>query len=193
MFKKLLVLLMALITSIAFAAVDVNSADATQLDSVKGIGPALSAKIVAARNSGKFKDWVDFVERVPGVGEKSAAKLSAAGLTVNGATFNGIPATPAAAKVEKAAKAVKTDPAPAAAPAPVAKAPPAPAPAPAAMTPPPEAPAKLSKAEKAAAAKQAKADKAAEKAQAKADAKAAKAEAKAAKASSAADAVAKKK
>jgi len=101
MLKKLSALVLALFASVSFAAVDVNSADATQLDSVKGIGPAMSAKIIDARKAGPFKSWTDFVDRVKGVGEGNAAKLSSAGLTVNGVTFTGMaapkaPATPAA-------------------------------------------------------------------------------------------------
>jgi competence protein ComEA len=180
MFKKLLVLLMALVTSIAFAAVDVNSADATQLDGVKGIGPVLSAKIVAARKSGNFKDWNDFVQRVPGVGDKSAVKLSAAGLTVNGSTFNGVPAAaaaPAVPKPEKVSKAAApvVPATPAAPPATMTMAKPAAAPAPTAIA--SAASAKPTKAEKAAAAKEAKAEKAAKKAEAKAAKAASKAEA----------------
>lgn len=177
MFKKLMVLLMALLTSIAFAAVDVNSADASQLDGVKGIGPAISAKIVAARKNGNFKDWNDFVQRVPGVGEKSAAKLSAAGLTVNGVSFNGMPAattTPAAPRGKKPAAEPMTPAAPAIKPA--VPAAPAAVVVPAAASKPSKAEKAAAKAEKATAAKEAKAEKAAKKAQAKADAKAAKAD-----------------
>jgi competence protein ComEA len=50
-----------------------------------------------ARNSAKFKDWADFTSRVKGIGDKRAAKLSEAGLTVNGAAFKGA-AAPAAEK-----------------------------------------------------------------------------------------------
>jgi competence protein ComEA len=107
--------------SMSFAAVDVNKATAAELDSVKGIGPAISAKIVAERAKGQFKDWNDMITRVNGIGEGSAKKLSEGGLTVGGKAFAGSPAKseakladakPAAAKDAKpaAADAAKTDP-----------------------------------------------------------------------------------
>jgi len=69
MLKKIAALLMALFTALAFAAGDVNTADATQLDSVKGIGLAIAGKIAAERKKAPFKDWDDLVARVGGVGE----------------------------------------------------------------------------------------------------------------------------
>jgi competence protein ComEA len=78
--------------SMSFAAVDVNKATAAELDSVKGIGPAISAKIVAERAKGQFKDWNDMITRVNGIGEGSAKKLSEGGLTVGGKAFAGSPA-----------------------------------------------------------------------------------------------------
>ena len=106
MLKKLLVLLAALYASLAFAAADVNSATAADLDAVKGIGPALSARIIDARTQGgAFKDWNDLLARVKGIGEKSAAKLSTEGLTVNGSTYPGAPAK-AAPAVRSGAAAV---------------------------------------------------------------------------------------
>lgn len=77
-------------------AVDVNRATQAELESVKGIGPALSGKILEARKTGAFRDWNDMVERVQGVGPGSAARLSEAGLTVGGQPFAGAKA-PAAA------------------------------------------------------------------------------------------------
>lgn len=73
----------------AAAAVDVNRASVAELESVKGIGPALSAKISAARQQAPFKDWADLVERVGGLGPASAVRLSQAGLTVAGAAYAG--------------------------------------------------------------------------------------------------------
>lgn len=104
MLKRALAALLAGITLSAFAAVDANDAPLADLDSIKGIGPGTSAKIVEARQSAKFKDWSDFITRVPGIGEKRAAKLSAEGLTVNGAGF--VPAGAEGAAKKPAAKAV---------------------------------------------------------------------------------------
>lgn len=103
MLKKILALLAMLYVAAAFAAVDVNKASAADLDGVKGIGPAISSKILDERKKGNFKDWNDFIERVKGVGEGNAAKFSAEGLTVNGAGFKGATAAPAAKKDEKPA------------------------------------------------------------------------------------------
>ncbi|MBB5391226.1 MULTISPECIES: helix-hairpin-helix domain-containing protein [unclassified Herbaspirillum] len=69
----------------AFAQVDVNKADQAALDGIRGIGPAMSKRILEERQKGgSFKDWDDLQNRVKGIKEKSAAKLSANGLTVNG-------------------------------------------------------------------------------------------------------------
>jgi competence protein ComEA len=101
MFKKLLFSLLALFTAAAFAAVDVNKADQAALESIKGIGPSISGKIIDERKKGPFKDWPDLVDRVSGIGEGNAAKFSTEGLTVNGAAFKGAPAKPAAAEPKK--------------------------------------------------------------------------------------------
>src|SRR6185369_2675541 len=109
MWKKILAVLAMLYAAASFAAVDVNKATAAELDSVKGIGPAISSKIIDERKKGNFKDWQDFIDRVKGVGEKNAAKFSTEGLTVNGSSFKGAAAakkeetkeTKAAAKDEK--------------------------------------------------------------------------------------------
>ena len=87
MLKKILALLAMLYVAAAFAAVDVNTAKASDLDGVKGIGPVISKRILDERKKGKFKDWPDLVSRVKGLGETSAAKLSAEGLTVDGKEF----------------------------------------------------------------------------------------------------------
>jgi competence protein ComEA len=109
MFKKLVVALLALVAAAAFAAVDVNKADQSALESIKGIGPGISGKILDERKKGAFKDWNDLIERVKGVGEGNAAKFSGDGLTVNGASFNGAPpvakkATPVKPAAAKATK-----------------------------------------------------------------------------------------
>jgi competence protein ComEA len=107
MLKKLLTVLVALFAVAAFAAVDVNKATQAELESVKGIGPDTSSKILDERKKGAFKDWNDLIERVKGVGEGNAAKFSAAGLTVGNASFKG--AAPAAKKADvPATKAAAT-------------------------------------------------------------------------------------
>ncbi len=98
MFKKLLAFFAAMYMAVSFAAVDVNKATAAELDGIKGIGPAISGKIVDERKKGNFKDWSDFIGRVPGIGEGNAAKFSAEGLTVGGTGFKGAAAAPATAK-----------------------------------------------------------------------------------------------
>jgi competence protein ComEA len=107
MFKKILLIITLLYAAAAFAAVDVNKATAAELDGVKGIGPGLSTKILDERNQGDFKDWSDFIARVGGVGEKTAARLSAEGLTVNGKKFSAAAVAKAKAKADKAEKADK--------------------------------------------------------------------------------------
>jgi competence protein ComEA len=98
----------------AFAAVEANQASQADLETVKGIGPGLSTKILDARKAGPFKDWSDMVERVSGVGPGNAARFSQAGLTVAGAPYQMVATAPSA----KAPKAEKTEKATAAAAAP---------------------------------------------------------------------------
>ena len=165
MLKKILAILAFLMsTAMAMAAVDVNKATEAELDSVKGIGPGTSKLIMTERKKGEFKNWDDFVTRVKGVGEKRAAHLSDAGLTVGGQAYK--PATTAKTDSKKADKSTdvkadarKSDKAADA-----------------------KADAKSAKAEATADKKEAKADAKAAKTEAKADAKEAKAEAKADKA-----------
>jgi competence protein ComEA len=116
MIKKLMLAVATLLAtmSFAFAQVDVNKADAAALDSVKGIGPSMSKKILDERSKGEFKDWADFQKRVKGVGEKNAKKLSQNGLQVNGKALEGAematkPAEAKPAKTSKSAKPATTD------------------------------------------------------------------------------------
>lgn len=108
MLKKILAVLVSLYAAASFAAVDINKASAADLDGIKGIGPGTSAKIIEARKKGDFKSWDDVMERVSGIKEKKAAKLSAAGLTVGGAEYKAGD-KPAPAKVAKAEPAKKDE------------------------------------------------------------------------------------
>ena len=87
MFRTFIALILAALAFCAQAAVDANKANQAELETVKGIGPGLSGKILDARKSGAFKDWNDLVERVGGIGPGNAARFSQAGLTVNDASY----------------------------------------------------------------------------------------------------------
>ncbi len=110
MIKQLMFAVATIVASMgmAFAQVDVNKADAAALDSVKGVGPTLSKQILDERAKGQFKDWADFMKRVKGVGDKRAAKLSAAGLQVAGKSADNAPmAKPVPAKADAKPAAAK--------------------------------------------------------------------------------------
>ena len=124
MLKRIAAITAMLFAVASYAAVDANKGTASEIDTIKGIGPAMSERIVEARKQGEFKNWDDFMARVKGVKDGRAAKLSAEGLTINGQAY---------APMAPAAKAK--------APAPMAAAPTAPAAAPPAMA----APAKAGK------------------------------------------------
>lgn len=58
-----------------FAAVDVNSASAQQLEAVKGIGPAKARAIIDYRTrNGPFRS-LDDLSKVDGIGPKSLEKM----------------------------------------------------------------------------------------------------------------------
>lgn len=107
MLKKFLLFIAAslMTAGFAFAQVDVNKADQAALDGIRGIGPAMSKRILDERQKGgSFKDWDDLQNRVKGIKDKSAAKLSANGLTVNGKSKQGAAEQPA-----KSGKALPAD------------------------------------------------------------------------------------
>lgn len=101
MLKKILAFGAVLCATASFAAVELNTASAGELEGVKGIGPSLSTKIMNERQKGEFKDWADFIARVKGVGDKSAARLSGEGMTVNGKSHEAVGAPVAEKKTDK--------------------------------------------------------------------------------------------
>jgi competence protein ComEA len=106
--KAILAAVLALASAAAFAVVDVNKANQAELESIKGIGPAMSAKILDARKTGSFQDWADLQTRVKGVRAGNSAKFSNDGLTVNGAAFSATSVADASTKPAKAPRAAKT-------------------------------------------------------------------------------------
>ena len=75
--------------SLSASALEVNTANEAELDSVRGLGPSSTARILKAREQGLFKDWADFMQRVKGIKPATASRLSAGGLTVNQLPFTG--------------------------------------------------------------------------------------------------------
>jgi len=72
-------------TSMAFAAVNLNTATKDELDAVKGIGPAKAQAIIDYRSkNGPFKS-VDDLKNVNGFGDKTVAKMRSE-LSVSGAS-----------------------------------------------------------------------------------------------------------
>lgn len=76
-----------LLVSRAWAGTDINQASEADLDSLHGVGPALSARILAQRAQQPFTDWADLMQRVKGLRTATARRLSGQGLTVNGQAF----------------------------------------------------------------------------------------------------------
>jgi competence protein ComEA len=63
-------------------ALEVNQATEAELDGLRGLGPAFTRRILAERSLRPFADWPDLMRRVSGMGDVTAQKLSAQGLTV---------------------------------------------------------------------------------------------------------------
>jgi competence protein ComEA len=89
MLKNLVAGLALFHAAVSFAALDLNQASAAELDSLKGVGPGLSGRILGERQKGDFRNWKDFIGRVKGMGEGNAARLSAQGLTIHGTGYTG--------------------------------------------------------------------------------------------------------
>ncbi len=87
MIRTLFPLLIAAFALTAHAAVDINKASQAELETIKGIGPSMSGRMLDERKKGSFKDWPDMVARVKGIGQGNAGKFAADGLTVNGSGF----------------------------------------------------------------------------------------------------------
>ncbi|BBG65040.1 late competence protein ComEA, DNA receptor [Hydrogenimonas sp.] len=70
-----LFLITAVSAATLFAAVDINSATAKELQSVKGIGEKKAKQIVAFREKNCFQSLRDLT-KIKGIGEKTLKKLT---------------------------------------------------------------------------------------------------------------------
>ncbi|BBP02654.1 hypothetical protein TPL01_00860 [Sulfuriferula plumbiphila] len=90
--KKIWLVIAVLLASInmTLAAVNINTASQTELETLKGIGPAKAKAIVEDRaKNGPFKS-VDDLDRVKGFGKKSVDKLRN-NLTISGGNSSAAP------------------------------------------------------------------------------------------------------
>jgi competence protein ComEA len=69
---------------LAAVPIDINHASEADLDSLDGVGPALTARILAQRAQAPFEGWPDLMRRVKGVRQATAQRLAAQGVRVNG-------------------------------------------------------------------------------------------------------------
>jgi competence protein ComEA len=89
-------LLLWCLPSLALAGVDINSAGASELEKLPGIGPSKAAAIIEYRNQhGPFKS-VDELDNVPGIGPSTLANLRGAAECGEGSS-GGTAAPPSAA------------------------------------------------------------------------------------------------
>ncbi|MCO5107411.1 MAG: helix-hairpin-helix domain-containing protein [Burkholderiaceae bacterium] len=94
----------------AALALDANTATQAELETIRGVGPALSARIVEARRARPFDDLDDLKARVRGIGDANLRRMREAGLSVGPSgrvqTFTG---QPAAARPKRASRARTAD------------------------------------------------------------------------------------
>jgi competence protein ComEA len=68
-------------------ALEINQANEAELDSIKGMGPAMTRKVLMARAEKPFTNWKDLMSRVIGIGKNKAQQFSDQGVLVNGLAF----------------------------------------------------------------------------------------------------------
>jgi competence protein ComEA len=68
-------------------ALEINQANEAELDSIKGMGPAMTRKVLNARAEKPFINWKDLMSRVTGMGKNKAQQFSDQGVLVNGLAF----------------------------------------------------------------------------------------------------------
>jgi len=74
-------------TQLSVFALEINQANEAELDSIKGMGPAMTRKVLNARAEKPFINWKDLMSRVTGMGKNKAQHFSDQGVLVNGLAF----------------------------------------------------------------------------------------------------------
>ena len=74
-------------THLSIFALEINQASEAELDSIKGMGPAMTRKVLIARAEKIFTNWKDLMSRVAGIGKAKAQQFSDQGVLVNGQSF----------------------------------------------------------------------------------------------------------
>ena len=68
-------------------ALEINQANEAELDSIKGMGPAMTRRVLIARAEKNFTNWKDLMSRVAGIAKAKAQQFSDQGVLVNGQSF----------------------------------------------------------------------------------------------------------
>jgi competence protein ComEA len=85
--QRSLVACLLLVASSSLLALEINTANEAELDSIKGLGPSTTGRILQERANAPFASWQDLLRRVKGIKAKTAEKLSQEGLTVDGKPY----------------------------------------------------------------------------------------------------------
>lgn len=91
MHKLITALGLTLACLIAHAELDLNRAREMDLDGLKGVGPALSSRILKAREVRPFSNWQDLQQRVKGMGPALSKSLSDQGARIEGHAWRPAP------------------------------------------------------------------------------------------------------
>ena len=84
--RFLLAFVLLVMSSIAIAAVNINSATLEQLEALPGIGPVKGQAIIDYRKAnGPFKS-IDDLKKVNGIGDATLEKVKESGVSLSGTT-----------------------------------------------------------------------------------------------------------
>lgn len=73
----------ATVWAVGMAVLDLNDVNRAELESVRGIGVATAARVLEAREAGRFVDWADVRRRVKGLPPTAWQGMAERGLVLN--------------------------------------------------------------------------------------------------------------